>query len=232
MSCPVDPIAWGEKNQVRLYPEKVNEWVLAHRIDGFPSRSEIETNLLVALNAWFGGSGFGIFTGEAGGSVDAVRIVDVSRTRPVPRATDQRRESLDPPPTLAPGAGVVYLTIRFNYRGVRDSMPWPVWKRPGFFDYPATEDVLVRLRCPEETDWMLSQATTPKAGEPLAPVPPEESIWSKLGQYTPTVREPIEAVETLLEVLTVGVAVYAGVQLYGLVRPLLASRRRTAEKGR
>lgn len=221
MSCAVDPALWGKANRVRLFPEKVNQWVLGRTLVDSPTRQSVEDTTMAVLRRWFGDSGIGFLTGEASDAVDAIQIVDVAYERPIPRASDERRETLDPVPTLAPSpGGYLYVTVRFNYRGLERDMPWPVWTAPRPFEPSFT---LAARRCPFGADWMLEQATTPRPGEPLEPVPEEKTIWEKLSRYTPSLAAPIATADVIVRVLGVGIAVYAAIQLYAIAQPLVTS---------
>lgn len=221
MSCPVDPEKWAEQNRVELYPGKVNRWVLVRTLRDNPTPETLRDTTRAVMGKWFRDSGVGVMTAEASDAVDSISIESCSYSRPTPRKTDQRRESTQPVPLMAPSEhGYVYLTVDFNYRGAQRSMPWPVWSQA--FSLLRSSKI-----CPIGADWMLAQASAPTAEQPLPEAPPEQSWWEKVDQYGS--HTPLGDVQNLVRLAGVALAIYVGVQAYGLARPMLAARARSKD---
>ena len=155
---------------------------------------------------WCEGVALDVLFADAGSAVDDVTIISVSEARPAPSAKDQRRESLDPLPLLAPSASPpLYVKLSFNYRGYAKSLPWPVWTATSS---PFRSDKL----CPIDADWMLVAA---KAPESLATAPTEQSALDKLSEHGP---QALADLANLTKLAGWGILAYLGAQAFGLVR--------------
>lgn len=218
MPCPVDPTAWGKKNRVTLYPEKVNEWVLVRTSRDNPDRAYLVLTLRAVMAKWFGDYvGVGVHSAELGEVGDNVELVSYSHERPVPSPTDQTREkSTDPIPLLSPSEQPpIYLKVRFNYHGMDPSMPWPVWGV-----HLGTDPT-----CPFDCDWMLVQARVPTAERPLQGAGPPLSLSEKIEKFNREVAGAIGHVGDWAKWIALGLGAativhYFGPQLRGAYRQL------------
>lgn len=213
MSCAVDPVAWGEKNRVALSTGKKHEWVLARTTRDNPTVDEVIMTARAVLVKWFDGVALDTMFADAGKAVDDVVVVAVSERPPVPSNADQRRESLDPVPLLAPSpVPPLYVTVRFNYRGYAQSLPWPVWTATAS---PLRVDKL----CPLSADWMLVWA---KNTAELETAPEELGALDKLTTYAPG---PIAGLAQLTQLAGWGIGLYLAVQVLGIARTVLPRAR-------
>jgi hypothetical protein len=219
MSCIVDAAQWGEKNRVALATGKTQEWVLARTTRDNPTVSILPTTARAVMVKWFGGIPTDVQFADAGSAVDDVQVVSVSETLPVPKASDQRRETLDPIPLLAPGgAPPLYVRLTFNYRGYATSLPWPVWTATAS---PFRVDKL----CPFEADWMLMWARDLSA---LGVAPDEQSGLDKLSHNAPPL---LAGLADITKLAGWGLGLYLGAQVFGLAKtflPPLSRRRRSS----
>lgn len=216
MTCPIDPIAWGEKNRVSLATGKTHEWVLARTMRDRPTIDSVVTSARAVVGKWFQGTPIDVVFADAGDAVDDIQVTVVSYEPPAPGPGDQRREELDPLPMLASAAlSPIYVTVRFNYRGYPKSLPWPVWTATSGF-------LRVDKLCPVEADWMLISS---RSLAQLPTAPPEASLLDKLGANAPA---PIAGLAQLTQLAGWALGIYIGVQVLGLARTLLPSPRRSA----
>lgn len=208
MTCSVDPTAWGEKNRIQLGTGKRQRWVLARTTRDNPTVDSLEMTARAVMNRWFPESTpVDVLFADAGTAVDDITIESVGESRPALGARDQRRESLDPLPMLAPGpTPPLYVALSFNYRGYAKSMPWPVWTESMS---PLRESKL----CPFDCDWMLVQA---KATTELAAASEEKSGLEKLSQHGPG---GLADLAQLTRLAGYGLIALFGAQLWSLSKP-------------
>lgn len=220
MSCSVDAVAWGEKNRVALATGKTQEWVLARTTRDAPTLASLPETARAVMVKWFAGTPLDTMFADAGSSVDDVHVTAVSETAPVPKSTDQRRESLDPVPLLATSSSPpLYVSLRFNYRGYAKSLPWPVWTASvSLFK----SDKL----CPTSADWMLVSARD--AGE-LAAAPDEASALEKLSTHAPPA---LAGLADITRIAGWGIGIYVAVQALGFVRAIVPSAPARRSPGR
>jgi hypothetical protein len=209
MSCAVDPIAWGEKNRVRLATGKTQEWVLARTTRDRPTQASVVTTARAVMVAWFHGLPTDVQFADAGDAVDDVQVIDVSESPPVSRAGDQRRESLDPLPLIASGpTPPLYVRVTFNYRGYATSLPWPV--RTATFSLLWADKI-----CPFDCDWMLVLARDVAS---LPEAPAEKSGLDKLSDNAPAA---LASLADLTKLAGWALAAYLGVQAFTFARTVL-----------
>lgn len=208
MSCAVDTQLWGEKNRVALATGMTQEWVLARTSRDKPTLGSVPETARAVMVKWFEGTPIDVLYADAGSAVDDVQVQSVSDVMPTPRATDQRRESLDPIPWIAAGENPpIYVRLTFNYRGYVKSMPWPVWTARG---YLRSEKL-----CPFDADWMLVWARDAAA---LGAAPEEASGLDKLTKNAPPA---LAGLAELTKIAGWSLALYLGVQAFGLARTVL-----------
>jgi len=216
MTCPVDAIAWGEKNRVTLVTGKTHEWVLARTTRDAPTLASVPVTARAVMGKWFDGTPLDVLFADAGTAVDAITVLGVTDQAPSPRAKDQRRESLDPIPLLASSkTPPLYVTVRFNYRGYAKSLPWPVWTATGSL---FREDKL----CPLDADWMLVLSRDAAA---LPDVPEEASFLTKLEDNAPG---GLSSLASLTKLAGWALGIYVGIQVLGLARTVLPAPRKRA----
>lgn len=168
----VDVEEWRKKNRVKLYPGKVNHWVLARTLKDNPDDDDLKQTLFAVMNKWFKGSpidpALELSSGGRAGNTDAIQIVAISRSLIDPPAVMQTRDQLPYPPIPTVTAGpVVFIHVKFAYRGRQSSMPWPVRTSPGW----AGVQLQTSAQCPIDADWMLVSA-----GKAVEKAPPKETV--------------------------------------------------------
>ncbi len=209
MSCSVDAALWGEKNRVALGTGKTQEWVLARTTRDAPTLGSLPTTARAVLVKWFRGIPLDVQFADAGDAVDDVQVTGVTDTMPIPRASDQRREKLDPLPFIASGpTPPLYVRVTFNYRGYQKSLPWPVWTA-------TSSPFLVDKLCPLDADWMLVWARDTEA---LGVAPEEQSGLDKLSDHAPPW---LAGIADISKLAGWAFAAYLGIQVFGLARTVL-----------
>lgn len=172
----VDTERWMAENRVKLFPGKVNRWVLARTLRDKPDPKDLQNTLVAVFNKWFGTDpldpAFSLGLPEKdkrAGSTDGFKIVFAGPTRPVLSKTIQTREHIPmgPVPTVNGKGGVIFLTVTFNYRGLNLDRPWPVRTAPGVIGVQLESSA----NCPIDADWMLTDV-----GEPEADAPPRRDL--------------------------------------------------------
>jgi hypothetical protein len=177
LGCPdIDTDEWREQNRVKLFGGKVNRWILARTLRDNPSPSDLEGTLVAVMTKWFDGSPLDpafsklLPDGNVAGVTDGIRIVRTSKTPIGFSVPAERRESLTSIPTVNPEGGVVLLEVEFNYRGLPDSLPWPVRTAPGMLG-----SLTSTVNCPVNADWMLVETA-----EPVKEAPPKPDLLNAL----------------------------------------------------
>lgn len=172
----VDTEKWMETNRVKLFPGKVNRWVLVRTLRDKPDPQDLQNTLVAVFNKWFGTDpldpAFSLGLPEKdkrAGSTDGFKIINAGPVQPTLSKTIQRRETLPmgPTPTINGKGGVIFLTVTFNYRGLNKDRPWPVRTAPGIIGVQLES----RANCPVDADWILSDV-----GEPEADAPPKRDL--------------------------------------------------------
>ena len=215
MTCGVDPIAWGEKNRVRLSTGKTHEWVLARTTRDRPTLDTLPMTTRAVMSKWFEGTPIDVLYADAGEAVDAVSVLSVSDSLPVPPSKAQRREQLDPLPFLAPGpTPPLFVRVAFHYRGYVKSLPWPVWTASG------TTFLRESKLCPQNCDWMLVWA---KSEDELTEAPPEASALDKLAQNAPG---GLADLARLTQLAGYALVAYLGFQAFTVARTFTPKRSR------
>ena len=210
--CPVDPTQWGKDNRVRLFKGKRNVWVLARTLADRPSTGWLDYVTLTTravMAKWFHGYALDTVFADASDAADDVQVLRISDSRPSVRAAAQRREQMDPVPTLRPDAGIIYVTVAFNYRGFATEMPWPVWGS-------ASSVLRAAKLCPFGADWMLVQTTSEDA---LAASPPPKSPLEKLRDPKSPLGGAFDALGDLVTLGKWALVAYVGFQAWRVVGP-------------
>lgn len=164
----VDVEKWLNENRVKMFPGKVNRWVLARTLRDRPDTTDLQGTLVAVFNKWFGEDPLDpLFSStlppedKRAGSTDGFKIIAAGPKRPSLSNTIQTREELPmlPIPTINPKGGVIFLSVEFNYRGLNRDRAWPV--RTGGFVFTASQ-----ANCPVEADWMLTDVGSPDQDAP------------------------------------------------------------------
>ncbi len=169
----VDLDEWRSHNRVRLYPGKINHWIVARTLKDTPTPDDVKQTLYAVMNKWFKGSpidpSIELEDGGRAGATDGISVVAASKERlSVPNQTQLRSALTYPPiPTITAKAPVVYIHVRFNYRGLAESLPWPVRTSPGW----AGVQLASSAECPIDADWMLISA-----GKATEKAPPKKTV--------------------------------------------------------
>jgi len=168
--CPgVDVERWQADNRVRLYPDRLQTWILARATDrDKPSDAQLQRMARAVMAKWFGEAGEAP-VGDWSGAADLITVGKPSPTAMRPPRTLQTRSELPSPPLVKPG-GIAYVPVTFAWRARETSLPWPTWKVSWGLAGP----------CPQDADWMLAAvgATNPRG---LEPAPKERTTAEKAG---------------------------------------------------
>lgn len=185
----IDTDEWREKNRVELFRGKVNRWILARTMRDNPSPSDVEGTLVAVFTKWFDGSPLDpafsklLPEGNVAGVTDGIRIIKAAREPMTFSDPKQRRETLTHVPTVNGANGVLFLEVEFNYRGLPDTLPWPVRTAPGVLGSLAS-----RVNCPVDADWMLVETA-----EPVKEAPPKPDTLEALTKAAgDVIARPIE----------------------------------------
>lgn len=215
MSCPVDALAWGESNRVRVFTGKRQRWVLARTTRDNPTVASVPLTAKAVMGKWFEGTPLDVQFADAGDAVDDITVTNVSEELPPAPSGSQRREALDPVPLLAPSPRPpLFVTVEFNYRGYGKDLPWPVWTAPLL---AFTREAKL---CPLDCDWMLAWAA-PEVG--LAVAPDEEGLLDKLVHHAPG---PLATAAEIVQLAGYGLAAYLTWQVFATLAPTLKPLRR------
>ena len=150
-----DVSQWKKENQVTLYPNQVNSWLLGIVADRKWNTERVLGVVKLVLDEITGGGGLYPTFGLAH-NVDSVKIVKSSLDQF--QLPDQKQvwTELKDPPQLSVKKGeqrIVYVQIDFAYRGTVDKVPWPVYRQSVF-----------GRNCPTDGKFML-MAAGPSKGE-------------------------------------------------------------------
>lgn len=161
--CDVDVDAWGQKNRVRLAQDRIQDWWLARTLRDNPTREEIVASTIAFLDKVFRTGALD----PRSGVVDNVKVVEIAPEFALPHASWQRREHMNPIPTLRSGPST-FVRVQFSYRGSAPDMPWAVWTS-------TTSPLLSSKLCPVNADWVLvAAADVDDLG--VAPLPPPSVV--------------------------------------------------------
>jgi hypothetical protein len=179
-ACPVDdsslePSSWGARNRVRLYPGKVQTWVLARAIDrDLPNNSELRNMARAVLARWFSPTPVLDVTSRSGAATD-IKVGDPSPTPPeLPTVLQHWTDLPGPLPLLKPGK-VLYVPVSFAWRSESETeRPWPTWRVSalGFSAGP----------CPVAADWMLLEVGSSSSNAELPSAGPELSLPEQVAE--------------------------------------------------
>ena len=205
---------WGHLNRVKLYRGKENQWTIAISVkDEGTTAAKMKAAALSLMVQWFNPNYWGRYFSDLipqwvmPVSVTRVEVLEVSNEDPYDKfATPLVDESgshnrmdewwmMTPPPFLRHGR-VAYVSVRFDYWGLVEWLPWPTWhdEKLGFWgDNPDRF-------CPFNCSAMLLRTTgyekslaTAKTAEPKRP------------ELTRTLGEDLEKAIRLGAYATVGV---------------------------
>lgn len=211
----VDTEEWAKQNRVRLYRGKVNRWLLARTLRDNPDPDDIRSTLNAVMSKWFDGVGIdpGLAAaleseGIVGEVVDGVRIVKASRLPITIPAIAERREDLKYPPlpVINLENPAIFLDVQFNYRGLAESIAWPVRTAPGIFGVQLQSSAM----CPIGCDWLLLASGAPEADAP------ERKDWGDI--FKTKAKDIIkEAASPIIEDLDkLKTPLYVGAALFGV----------------
>lgn len=173
LGCDTDEERWMQSCSIPLFPGKWNDWWLVRTLVDEPNQDQVIKGASNAMRFWFSKTAKvpGVTLGHADNlkveivGPDAFQPTDVAS---IPRITATiascpEEWSIEPP--------FIGVKVRFVYRGVRNSMPWPVARSSIAFD------TLTGQWCPLDATWLVTTALKPDPKETV----PDESDEPDLG---------------------------------------------------